>query len=87
MDYRFMGKLTRDLIEHSKEISWVLSLVYIFLGFIVLIFGRSLGYVTISWISAVLAALVTIMFGSIVIGNLLLILVTSLFNRFLHRVK
>jgi hypothetical protein len=82
-----MGKLTRDLIEHSKEISWVLSLVYIFLGFIVLIFGRSLGYVTISWISAVLAALVTIMFGSIVIGNLLLILVTSLFNRFLHRVK
>jgi hypothetical protein len=82
-----MGKLTRDLIEHSKGVSWVLFLVYIFLGFIVFIFGRSLGYVTITWISVVLAALVTIMFGSIVIGNLLLILVMSLFRRLLHRAK
>jgi hypothetical protein len=82
-----MGKLTRDLIDHSKEVSWVLLLVYIFLGFIVLIFGRSLGYATISWISVVLAVFVTIMFGSIVIGNLLLIVVMSLFNRFAHRLK
>jgi hypothetical protein len=82
-----MDKLIRDLIEHLKEVSWVLFLVYIFLGFIVLIFGRFLGYVTITWMSVVLAALVTIMFGSIVIGNLLLILVMSLFRRFLHRAK
>jgi hypothetical protein len=82
-----MDKLTRDLIEHLKEVSWVLLLVYIFLGFIVLIFGRFLGYVTITWIGVILAALVTIMFGSIVIGNLLLILVMSLFRRFLHRAK
>ncbi len=82
-----MDKLIRDLIGHLKEVSWVLFLVYIFLGFIVLIFGRFHGYVTITWIGVILAALVTIMFGSIVIGNLLLILVMSLFRRLFHRAE
>jgi hypothetical protein len=82
-----MGKLNNDLIEHLKEVSWVLFLMYIFLGFIVLIFGRSLGYVTVIWISVVLAALVTIMFASIIMGNLLLILVTTMFSRLLLRAQ
>jgi len=82
-----MGKLNNNLIEHLKEVSWVLFLVYIFLGFIVLIFGRFLGYVTVIWISMVLAALVTIMFASIVMGNLLLILVTTMFRRLLQRAQ
>jgi hypothetical protein len=82
-----MDRLIRDLIEHLKEVSWVLFLVYFFLGFIVLIFGRSLGYATITWISVVLAALVTIMFASVIFGNLLLNLAISLFRRLHHRAR
>ncbi len=82
-----MGKLIRDLKEHLKDISWVLVLVYIFLGFIVLIFGGFLGYDTVTWIVIGLALLVTIIFASIFFGELLLNLVVNLFRWLAHRAE
>jgi hypothetical protein len=82
-----MAKLIRDLKEHLKDVSWVLLLVYIFLGFIVLIFGGLLGYGTVTWIASGLALLVTIIFGSIVFSELLLNLILNLFKQLVHRAE
>ena len=79
-----MGNLARDLIGHLKEISWVLFLAYILLGFIVLIFGKFIGYFTITWISIGIAFLTTILFMNIVAGELLLKLIMNLFRQLLQ---
>jgi hypothetical protein len=79
-----MGNLARDLIGHLKEISWILFLVYILLGFIVLIFGKFIGYFTIAWISIGIAFLTTILFVSIVAGELLLKLIMDLFRHLIQ---
>jgi hypothetical protein len=82
-----MGKLIRDLNEHLKDISGVLVLVFIFLGFVVLIFGGILGYDTVTWIGIGLALLVTIIFASIVLGEVLLNLIVNLFRRLFDRAE
>ena len=82
-----MGKLIFDLNEHLKDISWVLVLVFIFLGFFVLIFGGILGYDTVTWIGIGLALLVTTILGSIVLGELFLTLISNLFRRLFHRAE
>ena len=82
-----MGKLILDLNEHLKDISWVLVLVFIFLGFVVLIFGGILGYDTVTWIGIGLALLVTTILGSIVLGELFLTLISNLFRRLFHRAE
>jgi hypothetical protein len=82
-----MGELIHDLNEHLKDILWVLVLVFIFLGFVILIFGGILGYDTVTLIGIGLALLVTIIFISIVLGELLLILMLNLFRRLFHRAE
>ena len=82
-----MGKLILDLNEHLKDISWVLVLVFIFSGFVVLIFGGILGYDTVTWVGIGLALLVTTILGSIVLGELFLTLISNLFRRLFHRAE
>jgi hypothetical protein len=82
-----MEKLAPDLIDHLKEVSWVIFLVYLFLGLVMLIFGRSLGYDTALWIYLGLVVFITAVFGSIVLGNLLLVGIANIVKRLLRRVK
>ncbi len=82
-----MEKLVSGLTEHLKDVSWVLLIVYLFLGFVMLIFGRSLGYDTTLWIYLGLVVFITAVFGSIVFGNLLLVVIVSAFKRFLRRAR
>jgi hypothetical protein len=84
---RDMEKLAPDLIDHLKEVSWVLFLVYLFLGLVMLLFGRSLGYDTALWVYLGLVAFITAVFGSIVLGNLLLVGIMNIVKRFLRRAK
>jgi hypothetical protein len=69
------------LTEHLKDVSWVLLIVYLFLGLVMLIFGRSLGYDTTLWIYIGLVVFITTVFGSIVLGNLLLVVIVRTFKR------
>ena len=76
-----MEKPVSGLTEHLKDVSWVLLIVYLFLGLVMLIFGRSLGYDTTLWIYIGLVVFITTVFGSIVLGNLLLVVIVRTFKR------
>jgi hypothetical protein len=66
-----MGKLTRDTLEHLKEVSWVVFLLYLVLAGLFLLFGRQVGYATMAWICLGFALLITVVFASISAINLI----------------
>ena len=68
-----MGKTINHTIEHIKSIGWVLLLVYVFLGLFAFISGRIVGYSLAIWICGGLAAIVTIVFASILLLNIAIV--------------
>jgi hypothetical protein len=82
-----MGKFLYDLKDHLKEVSWVLILLYLLLGFVILIFSRFIGFNVILWICLGLAILITFVFASIILGNLILTGIVNLARHLLHLPK
>jgi len=66
------GKIN-PTIEHIKSIGWVLLLVYVFLGLFAFISGRIVGYSLAIWVCGGLAAIVTIVFASILLFNIAIV--------------
>ena len=77
-----MRKWTRSFLEHLKEVGWVLVLVYLFLALLVLIFRAHVEYATAAKICFGFAFLVTAVFGAIILGNLLVLVIIKLISRF-----
>jgi hypothetical protein len=80
----FMQRPINSTIEYFKLIGWVLLLGYFFLGSIAIIFGRMIGYEITVWCCISLAIVITIVFLTIIIFNLLAIFIVSITRR-LHR--
>jgi len=68
-----MERKLNPTIEHIKSIGWVLLLVYVFLGLFAFISGRIVGYSLAIWVCAGLAAIVTIVFASILLLNIVIV--------------
>jgi len=68
-----MGRTIYPTLEHIKSIGWVLLLVYVFLGLFAYISGRIVGYSLAIWVCAGLAAVVTIVFASILLLNIAIV--------------
>ena len=82
-----MRWLAQALGEYLKEIGWALFLIYLFLGIIALLVGRYLEYETAAWVCLGLGALVTLMIGSLIAGNLIWILVSEAIRRLRRQLK
>jgi hypothetical protein len=74
-------------VEHLEEIGWVLLLVYLLLGLLVLIFHTHVEYGTALRICLGYAVLVTAVFGSIVLVNVIVIAVVKLIQHWRGKVK
>jgi len=70
----------RALLDHVKQISWALFLVYIILFGLVFIFGKQIGYEMSLLASISVAGLVTVTFVSIYLCDLLRIIITDQIN-------
>lgn len=67
----------RALLDHLKQISWALFLVYIILLGLVFLFGKQIGYTTSLWACLGVAGLTTVTFFCIYLCDLLRILITD----------
>ncbi len=65
-----MGILARALFDHLKEIAWALFLIFLFLGCLLAIFGRELGFDSVFWVCLGFALIVLGLFGMILLGQL-----------------
>lgn len=82
-----MGRFVKELIEHLLEVLWALILIYLFLACLAVIFGRSMGYEVTSLVCIGFALVVTAIFASLVLGNLLWIALAGIWRRWSHRRK
>lgn len=80
-----MEKLARETWECLKEVSWAVSLLYLVLVGLILVFGRQVGYATMAWISLGFALLIAMVFGVILGINLLVVAAYRAFKRFRGR--
>jgi hypothetical protein len=80
-----MGRGLNPTIEHIKSIGWVLLLVYLFLGLFAFISGRIVGYSMAIWVCAGLAAIVTIVFISILFLNIAIVSGSNTIKRLFKR--
>lgn len=71
----------RALLDHLKQVLWALFLVYIILFGLVFLFGKEVGYEILLWAGVSVAGLVTIVFGSIYLFDLIRILLTDQIHR------
>ena len=86
MDLRsVMERKLNPTIEYIKSIGWVLLLVYVFLGLFAFISGRIVGYSLAIWVCAGLAAIVTIVFASILLFNIIIVNSTNTKRHFFRR--
>ena len=76
-----MGMLARALSGHLKEIGWALFLIFPFLGCLLVIFGRELGFDSVFWVCLGLALIVLGLFGMIILGQLLWIGIWKVLRR------
>lgn len=72
-------------IEYIISIGWVLLLVYVFLGLFAFISGRIVGYSIAIWVCAGLAAIVTIVFASILLFNIIIVNGSNTIKRLFRR--
>ncbi len=77
-----MGMLTRALSDHLKEIVWALFLIFLLLVCLFVIFGRELGFDSVLWVCLGFAAVVLGLFGMLILGELLWILIWKVLKRF-----
>ena len=77
-----MGMLVRALYDHLKEIAWALFLIFLFLFCLFVIFGRELGFDSLLWVCLGFAAIVLGLFGMLILGELLWILIWKVVRRF-----
>jgi len=70
-----MGMLARALSDHLKEMAWALLLIFLFLACLFVIFGRELGFDSVLWVCLGFAAIVLGLFGMLILGELLWILI------------
>jgi len=68
---------TRALLDHLKQVSWALFLVYIILLGLVFLFGKEVGYEISLWACLAVAGLVTVTFFCIFLFELLIIVITD----------
>ena len=73
--------LARALSGHLKEIGWALFLIFLFLGCLLVIFGRELGFDSVFWVCLGLALIVLGLFGMIILGQLLWIGIWKVLRR------
>jgi hypothetical protein len=76
-----MGMLARALFDHLKEIAWALLLIFFLLACLLVIFGRELGFDSIFWACLSFALIVLGLFGMIILGELLWILIGKVLRR------
>jgi hypothetical protein len=76
-----MGMLARALLGHLKEIGWALFLIFLFLGCLLVIFGRELGFDSVFWVCLGFALVVLGLFGMIILGQLLWIGIWKVLKR------
>ena len=77
-----MGMLARALSDHLKEIAWALFLLFLFLFCLFVIFGRELGFDSVLWVCLGFAAIVLGLFGMLILGELLWIVIWKVLRRF-----
>jgi hypothetical protein len=77
-----MGMLARALSDHLKEIAWALFLIFLLLVCLFVIFGRELGFDSVLWVCLGFAAIVLGLFGMLILGELLWILIWKVLRRF-----
>ena len=77
-----MGMLARALSDHLKEIGWALFLIFLLLACLFVIFGRELGFDSVLWVCLGFAAIVLGLFGILILGELLWILIWKVLRRF-----
>jgi hypothetical protein len=82
-----MGMLARALFDHLKEIGWALFLIFVFLGCLLVIFGRELGFDSVFWVCLGFVLIVLGLFGMIVLGQLLWIGIWKLLRRLFRERK
>jgi len=80
-----MERKLNPTIEHFKSIGWVLLLVYVFLGLFAFISGRIVGYSLAIWVCGGLAAIVTIVFASILLFNIAIVCGSNAIKRRFRR--
>jgi hypothetical protein len=73
--------LARALSDHLKEIAWALFLIFLFLACLFVIFGRELGFDSVLWVCLGFAAIVLGLFGMLILGELLWIVIGKVFRR------
>ena len=73
--------LARALSDHLKEIAWALFLIFLFLACLFVIFGRELGFDSVLWVCLGFAAIVLGLFGMLILGELLWIVICKVFRR------
>jgi hypothetical protein len=71
----------RPLLDHVKQVSWALLLVYIILLGLAFLFGKEIGYEISLWVCLAVAGLVTVTFFSIYLCDLLRIVITDQIQR------
>ncbi len=76
-----MGGLARALFYHLKEIGWALFLIFLFLGCLLVTFGRELGFDSVFWVCLGFALIVLGLFGMIILGQLLWIGIWKVLRR------
>ncbi len=77
-----MGMLGRALSDHLKEIAWALFLIFLFLICLFVIFGRELGFDSVLWVCLGFAAIILGLFGMLILGELLWIVMGKVLRRF-----
>ena len=75
------GMLAHALSDHLKEIAWALFLIFLFLACLFVIFGRKLGFDSVLWVCLGFAAIVLGLFGMLILGELLWIIIEKVFRR------
>jgi len=73
--------LAHALSDHLKEIAWALFLIFLFLACLFVIFGRELGFESVLWVCIGFAAIVLGLFGMLILGELLWIVICKVFRR------
>ena len=76
-----MGMLVRALSDHLKEIAWALFLIFLLLACLFVIFGRELGFDSVLWVCLGFAAIVLGLFGMLLLGDLLWIVIGKMLRR------
>jgi peptidoglycan/LPS O-acetylase OafA/YrhL len=73
--------LARALSDHLKEISWALFLIFLILICLFVIFGRELGFESVLWVCVGFAVIVLGLFGMIILGELLWVVICKVSRR------